>query len=51
MSGFGVHFDKDLDAFFKRDCQRRWEEREGIRDPEHRAFIELMGRNYITEDP
>jgi hypothetical protein len=28
MSNFGVHFDKKLDTFFRKDCQRRWERRE-----------------------
>lgn len=46
----GVHFDKELDAFFRADCQRRWERREGISDPEHRDFIALMGRNYLEEE-
>lgn len=50
MSNMGVHFDKELDAFFRSDCQRRWERREGISDPEHRAFIELMGRNYLEDE-
>lgn len=50
MSNMGVHFDKELDAFFRSDCQRRWERREGISDPEHKAFIELMGRNYLEDE-
>jgi hypothetical protein len=28
MSKFGVHYDKELDSYFRRDCQRRWERRE-----------------------
>lgn len=50
MSDHGVHFDKELDAFFRSDCQRRWEQREGISDPEHKDFIALMGRNYLEEE-
>lgn len=50
MSNHGVHFDKELDAFFRSDCQRRWERREGISDQEHRDFIALMGRNYLEEE-
>lgn len=47
MSDFGVHFDKQLDEFFKRDCQRRWEEREGIDDPEHKEFIDRFYESYL----
>lgn len=47
MSNAGVHFNKKLDAWIKADCQRRWERREGIDDPEHRAFIALFGRSYL----
>lgn len=47
MSDFGVHFDKELDMFFKADCQRRWERREGIKEPGHETFIRLMGRSYV----
>lgn len=47
MSDFGVHFDHELDRFFKEDCQRRWEERERIDEPNHESFIRLMGRNYL----
>lgn len=47
----GVHSgDRTLDRWLKADCQRRWEEREGIGDPEHRDFIALMGRNYLEEE-
>ena len=47
LSNQGVHFNREMDAYFKRECQRRWEEREGINDPEHKDFIALMGRNYL----
>lgn len=43
----GVHSDRKLDFWLKADCQRRWEAREGINDPEHRDFIALFGRNYL----
>lgn len=43
----GVHNDQRLQDFFRRDCQIRWEEREGINEPDHETFIALMGRNYI----
>lgn len=47
MSNHGVHFDRKLDLRIRRDCQRRWEQREGIDDPEHKAFIALFGVNYL----
>lgn len=44
----GVHSgDRRLDRFLKADCQRRWEMREGIDDPEHEAFVALFGRSYL----
>ena len=43
----GVHNDQKLQDFFRRDCQIRWEKREGIDEPDHETFIALMGRNYI----
>ena len=43
----GVHNDQKLQDFFRRDCQMRWEKREGIDEPDHESFIALMGRNYI----
>lgn len=47
MSKHGVHFDRQLDMFFRRDCQRRWEQREGIDEPDHETFISLFGCNYL----
>jgi len=44
----GVHNDQKLQDFFRRDCQIRWEKREGIDEPDHETFIALMGRNYIV---
>lgn len=43
----GVHFDRQLDLFFRRDCQRRWEQREGIDEPDHETFIGVFGCNYL----
>ena len=43
----GVHQDRSFDMWLKRDCQCRWEQREGINDPEHKDFIALFGRNYL----
>lgn len=47
MSESGVHFDRSLDAFFRADCQRRWEAREGVDDPDHSGFIHLFGCSYL----
>jgi len=47
MSDFGVHFDKKLDMWLRKDCQRRWEEREGINEPDHETFIKIFGVNYL----
>ena len=43
----GAHNDHKLQEFFRSDCQRRWEKREGITEPNHESFIRLMGRNYL----
>lgn len=46
----GVHSgDRTLDQWLKAECQRRWEKREGISDPEHREFIALMGKSYLED--
>lgn len=44
---YGVHGDANLREFFRRDAQRRWEEREGIDEPDHETFIALVGENYL----
>jgi len=47
-SDFGVHFDKKLDIWLRKDCQRRWEEREGLEGEEaHDAFRAIFGISYI----
>jgi hypothetical protein len=43
----GVHNDSRFDAWLKRDCQRRWEAREGVDDPDHSGFIQLFGCSYL----
>jgi hypothetical protein len=49
----GVHRDRGLDLWLKADCQRRWEEREGINtdggidDPDHERFRALFFASYI----
>lgn len=47
MSNNSVHMNKEMDLWLRRRCQRAWEEREGINDPEHAAFRELFGVNYL----
>lgn len=47
LSNEGVHFNHEMDALLKQECQRRWEEREGIDDPEHREFLRVFGINYL----
>ena len=43
---FGAHgWDKRLDHWLRRDCQRRWEEREGATD--HEAFRRLFYQSYL----
>ena len=45
---FGVHHDANLMNFFKKDCQRRWEEREGVSgDSEHEAFRGVFYESYL----
>lgn len=44
MSDFGVHFDRELDAFFRSDCQRRWMHREGATEDDFRA---IFGASYV----
>lgn len=44
LSDRGVHFDHELDLEIRRECQRRWEERE---DAGHDAFIRRFGRSYL----
>lgn len=43
MSDLGVHFNKDLDNFLKRVCQKKWEMVRGTRAD----FIKRFGRNYL----
>lgn len=40
----GVHFCKSFDNRLKRDCQKRWMEREGATVDD---FIRVFGRNYL----
>lgn len=44
---FGVHSDMELMGFFKADCQRRWERREGIDEPDHETFRAIFGGSYV----
>lgn len=46
----GVHQDVRFRDWLRRDCQERWEEREGLRGREaHDAFRELFGASYAWE--
>lgn len=47
MSNHGVHADRRLDSFFREDCQRRWEEREGVSGDGHEAFLERFRITYL----
>lgn len=48
MSDSGVHFDHELDAFFRRDAQSRWERREGLEgDDAHDEFRKRFGISYL----
>ena len=47
MSNRSVHYDKDLLEGLQRDCQRRWEDREGATD--HEAFIKVFGESFIRD--
>lgn len=44
---YGVHRERKLDLWVKRDCQRRWEQREGVDEPDHETFISVFGCNYL----
>ena len=45
LSNAGVHFNRELDLVFKRECQKRWEKQFGSRED----FIKTFGRNYCEE--
>lgn len=44
MSNAGIHFDHELDARVKRECQERWMERNGKTEEE---FCTMFGRSYL----
>lgn len=44
LSGMGVHFDRELDALLRRECQRAFERGDAGR---HDLFMSLIGKNYI----
>lgn len=44
----GVHQDARLMEWLRQDCQRRWEEREGLEGEEaHEAFRAVFGSSYL----
>ena len=42
MSGYGVHFDKQLDLRLKRECQEAFEQKY-----DHETFMQVFGQNYL----
>lgn len=44
MSNYSVHMNRALDIELRRDCQRRWEMREG---KGHEDFIRVFGESYL----
>lgn len=42
MSGYGVHFNKELDLHLKQECQRKYEETHTREE-----FMALIGKNYL----
>ena len=48
MSNQGIHLDREFDRRMREDCQRRWEEREGLEGEEaHDEFRKLFGVSYL----
>lgn len=48
MSDMSVHMNRRLDMSLRRDCQRRWEKREGLSGDEgHDAFRRVFGISYL----
>lgn len=44
----GVHNDQKLQEFFRMDCQRRWEAREGLEGEEaHEAFRKVFYESFL----
>jgi len=41
----GIHFNNELNLFYKRLCQKKFEEEYGTRND----FIKIFGRNYLDE--
>jgi hypothetical protein len=45
LSNNSVHMNRSLDLELRRDCQMKWEQREGVTD--HEAFIRVFGESYL----
>ena len=43
LSDKSVHFDRELDLWLKKICQKKWEEKKGQRND----FIRRYGRSYL----
>ncbi len=46
MSNQAIHFNKELDLYIKRKCQKRYEDLGHTRN----EFIALIGRNYLKDE-
>ena len=45
LAGYGVHFNAELDAQLKAECQAQFEELYG-----HDTFMAVFGKNYIEQE-
>lgn len=45
LSNEGVHFDRTLDLYLKRQCQKAFEKTHSREE-----FLNIIGKNYLTED-
>lgn len=41
-SGYGVHFNHDLDIYLKQKCQKKFEEGHSRKE-----FVQIFGKNYL----
>lgn len=46
MSDYGIHFNKELDLYIKRKCQKAYEDLGNSRE----NFINLIGKNYLDDE-
>lgn len=43
----GVHSDSEFNEWLRKDCQRRWEKREGLDEPNHETFIGVFYESFL----